>query len=84
MNRQVWIAFCLGLYCLVLSPGRLTAADKRILYAPDIVGVETESSYGQLGGDKDLARYRMIRQRLTDAALSEQESLALIHKEASR
>lgn len=40
MHRRVWKTFSVTLCWLVLSPGHLTAADERILYAPDIVGVE--------------------------------------------
>lgn len=48
---------------------------------PDIVHIETESSDLQLGDEEDVDRYRIVQQRITEAAMSPEESLAMIHEE---
>ena len=40
MNRLVHNAVGPALFCVLLGPGQVLAEDGRILYAPDIVGVE--------------------------------------------
>jgi len=42
MNAPVWKWKAVGLVicCLLARPGRVAAADSRVLYAPDVVGVE--------------------------------------------
>jgi transcriptional regulator with XRE-family HTH domain len=48
---------------------------------PDIVGVETETNELHLGDEDDVARYRVVRQRIMEAALDSAESLLMIKKE---
>ncbi|GAA1795085.1 helix-turn-helix transcriptional regulator [Luedemannella flava] len=47
---------------------------------PDVVCVETETSELQLGDEEDVARYRVMRDRLLTAALGPEDSIALIQE----
>jgi len=48
---------------------------------PDVVGIETETSELHLGDDDDLARYRIVRERIMSVALDAEESLSMIQEE---
>lgn len=48
---------------------------------PDVVGIETETSELHLGDDDDLARYRIVRERIMSVALDAEESLSMIREE---